>query len=84
MYLLIFLATICYDDACHLKRFAENPVRSSLSAVATEIVGKNIVCDRFHFKNHVDAWCRVNCNPNNCEDLRVDIFVYYPTQKISN
>lgn len=25
--------------------------------------------DRFHFKNHVDLWCRANCNPDHSETL---------------
>ena len=62
----LILETICYDDACHLKRFACNPVRSSMSKTAEKLAVMEIVCDRFHFKNHTDAWCKRNCNPNTC------------------
>ena len=65
------LGTICYDDACHLKRFACNPVRSSLTSTAEQLAMKEIVCDRFHFRNHIDAWCKANCNPNICKTLEV-------------
>lgn len=30
-----------------------------------------MVCDRFQFKNHIDAWCKQNCNPNTCAELQV-------------
>ena len=26
-----------------------------------------IVCDRFHFRNHIAAWCKANVNPFNCK-----------------
>ena len=67
-----YLDTICYDDACHLKRFACNPVSSSLSGTAVDIASKEIVCDRFHFKNHTDAWCKKHCNPYTCKSLKVN------------
>ena len=63
--------TICYDDACHLKKFATNPKRCNLTDVASVIAKKNIVCDRFHFKNHIDKWCVKNCNPYECDELKV-------------
>lgn len=69
--LFFYLDTICYDDACHLKRFAENPKRSELTEVAKLIASRNIVCDKFHFRNHVDKWCQKNCNPYECSDLEV-------------
>ena len=30
-----------------------------------------MACNRFHFKNHIDAWCKQNCNPNTCAELQV-------------
>ncbi|CAB4006023.1 Hypothetical predicted protein [Paramuricea clavata] len=64
------LGTICYDDACHLKRFAMNPKRCSLTPTATLISTRDIVCDRFHFRNHIDKWCKKHCNPDQCNDLK--------------
>jgi len=61
---------ICYDDTCHLKKFAHNPVRSTQTAVASRIAEMEILCDRFHFKNHIDVWCRQHCNPHTSENLQ--------------
>jgi hypothetical protein len=27
------------------------------------------VVDKFHFRNHVDKWCKTHCNPYKCRDL---------------
>ena len=27
--------------------------------------------DKFHFKNHVDKWYKVHCNPYDSEELKV-------------
>lgn len=63
-------SVICYDDACHLKRFAQNPIRCSKTDIASRICEMEILCDRFHFKNHVDGWCRTYCNPLKSETLK--------------
>ena len=60
---------IIYDDACHLKRYACNPIRSSESDTAKKIAKANIVVDRFHFPGHIDLWCQENCNPNKFDEL---------------
>ncbi|KAK3733841.1 hypothetical protein QZH41_008639, partial [Actinostola sp. cb2023] len=61
---------ICYDDACHLKKFAQNPVRSEKTSTSKKLSQIEILCDKFHFKNHVDRWCKTNCNPYNCDALK--------------
>lgn len=63
--------TICYDDACHLKKFSQNPSRSQLTTTSNRLSSMVIVCDRFHFKNHTDSWCKKNCNPYTCSKLQV-------------
>ena len=30
-----------------------------------------MVCDKFHFKNHKDMWCKRNCSPYTCASLHV-------------
>ena len=65
------LGVIRYDDACHLKRFAQNPIRCSKTDIASRICEMEILCARFHFKNHVDGWCRTYCNPLKSETLKV-------------
>ena len=32
-----------------------------------------MVVDKFHFKNHVDVWCKQNCNPYKSDKLQVTI-----------
>ena len=73
------IETICYDDACHLKKFAQNPKRCNLTDAAVMITSKSIVCDKFHFKNHVvkDKWCIKNCNPYNDDKLKVNTYWMY-------
>ena len=60
---------VCYDDGCHLHKFARNPSRSSLTATASRIANLEIVIDRMHFKGHVDSWCKQNYNPDNFMEL---------------
>ena len=37
-----------------------------------------MVVDKMHFRNHVDKWCRSNCNPYDRVDLEgVNINVNY-------
>ena len=66
-----FTDTICYDDACHLKKFTQNPKRNSLTGTAKKMSQMVMVCDKFHFKNHKDAWCKRNCSPYTCASLQV-------------
>ena len=66
------LIEICYDDACHFKKYSESSERSDLNEVTRFVasVGKHV--DKFHFPNHVDAWCHANCNPQNVrEDFQI-------------
>ena len=48
--LLSCAGVVCYDDACHLKKYAQNP------EMAKRLNNVTMVCDRFHFRNHVDSW----------------------------
>ena len=50
----MFVDFLCYDDACHLKKFATNPRRSKLTDVATTISNLSIVVDKMHFAGHTD------------------------------
>ena len=36
-----------------------------------------MVVDQFHFKNHVDSWCKQNCNPYSSDDLQVMNWISY-------
>ena len=66
-----FTDTICYDDACHLKKFTQNPKRNQLTSTAKKMSQMVMVCDKFHFKNHKDTWCKRNCSPYTCASLQV-------------
>ena len=52
------LEMICYDDACHLKRYATNCIRSTFTETNKQLSTLNYVVDRMHFRGHVDSWCK--------------------------
>uniref|UniRef100_A0A7M5UMV9 Uncharacterized protein n=1 Tax=Clytia hemisphaerica TaxID=252671 RepID=A0A7M5UMV9_9CNID len=56
---------IVYDDACHLKKYSMNRREKS-----EKLADMDYRSDRFHFKNHIDTWCRANCNPDNSDSLK--------------
>lgn len=64
-----FIGFLCYDDGCHLKKFACNKQRRDTTATSKWISSMNIVVDKLHFRGHVDKWCHEHCNPNDFEDL---------------
>lgn len=66
--------TVVYDDACHLKKYAANPIRSQLTETAKKLGTMSMSVDKFHFKNHVDKWCKVHCNPYNNIELEVKLY----------
>ena len=61
--------TICYDDGCHLKRYACNPARSEVTTTANRLASLNYVIDRMHFKGHIDPWCHKHCDPSKLKEL---------------
>ena len=73
--------TIIYDDACHLKRYGSNQVRSHLTPTAERMSHTKMDIDNFHFKNHVDKWYKVHCNPYDSEELKVMLNHYFLTSK---
>ena len=61
---------ILYDDACHFKKFSEDEKRAAKNETTdfmAKRVGKHV--DKFHFPNHVDAWCHKHCNPADVKHL---------------
>ena len=60
---------ICYDDGCHLRKFATNPKRINRTSTATRMASLEIVVDKLHFKGHVDAWCHQHCDPYKFPEL---------------
>ena len=62
---------ICYDDACHLKKYAQNSVRRNITGIAQKMAEMEMIIDRFHFKSHVDRWSKEHCNPYSSNGLKV-------------
>ena len=60
---------LCYDDGCHLRRYATNPIRRDLTKWTKKISDLEIVIDKLHFAGHVDKWCRQVCDPYKHRDL---------------
>ena len=65
---------IVYDDGYHLKKFATNPSRRSLTPTARKIAETTIVVDKMHFRGHTDEWCKRHCDPNHFSDLENVLF----------
>ena len=65
----LYQGTVCYDDGCHLKRYACNPACSCLTVTAGHLSLMNFVIDCMHFKGHTDVWCRQHCDPNELKGL---------------
>ena len=66
---------ICYDDACHLKKYATHKERKVLTATAGRIASMTIVVDKLHFRGHTNKWCQEFCNPYKFDELNELRFV---------
>ena len=64
------LKDLIYDDNCHLARYAVNSVEKKSTEV-TKFFANDVrkTIDKFHFVNHIDAWCIENCDPFKVKDL---------------
>lgn len=65
----VTLEYICYDDGCHLKKYAINPQRSQSTETANSVSQLSFVIDRMHMKGHVDSWCKKTCDPSLFPDI---------------
>ena len=61
---------LCYDDGCHLRKFTNNPVRSTLTDTTKRIAAMEIVIDKMYFMGRIDLWCRRYCNPKDFDELK--------------
>jgi len=68
--MLYCTGTICYDDACHLMKYAKNKKRATLTPTSKRLSTMAFVVDCMHFKGHTDGWCRDNCNPDKAESMK--------------
>ena len=67
---LLVIEYICYDDACHLRKFATNPVRSDLTEQTKQLASVEMVVDKMHMKGHTDPWCKEHCDPAKFQALQ--------------
>ena len=47
----LFIRFVCYDDACHLTKFAKNPSRADLTPQAKQLASVQMVVDKMHMKD---------------------------------
>ena len=60
---------ICYDDGCHLRRFARNAIRRDTTTTSKKIADIEIVVDKMHMKGHIDSWCLEHCDSRKITEL---------------
>ena len=47
-----------------------NPVQKKVTAVSKRLGNIDMVVVKLQFRNHVDLWCKGNCNPHGQNELR--------------
>ena len=62
---------ICYDDACHLKKYAQGSGCRNVTLTTQKMAKMEMIIDRFYFKNPVDLCCKDHCNTYNTDGLKV-------------
>ena len=67
--LMLHIEFICYDDGCHLRKYARNEIRKDLTPTAQQLAKVEIVVDKMHLTGHTDKWCLANCNPHHFTKL---------------
>jgi hypothetical protein len=68
--LLLPTEFICYDDGCHLRKYARNDSRRAVTQVTKRLADIEIVVDKLHMKGHTDKWCQRNCDPTLFNELK--------------
>ena len=64
-----FQEFICYDDGCHLRKFAQQSARKNVTIIAQKLSETEIVIDKLHMAGHMDKWCKENCDPHHFQAL---------------
>ena len=62
-FIIVSIEFICYDDGCHLRKFAQHSSRKDVTPTAQRLCNVNIVVDKLHMEGHTDKWCMANCDP---------------------
>ena len=52
---------VTYDDACRLAKYVQNVDRKN--EFKSNLPSLDLRVDKFHFKNHIDSWCKTHCDP---------------------
>jgi len=65
----IYPEFVCYDDGCHLRKYAKHPSRSLLTPQSTKLANTEIVIDKMHMAGHTDVWCHQHCDPKSFKEL---------------
>ena len=60
---------IIYDDACHLRKYSRNPVRTTLTKETEQLASTEMVVDKMHMRGHTDKWCSDNCDASKFKSL---------------
>lgn len=79
---LPFLSTeyVCYDDGCHLRKYAQHSTRRNVTPTAQRLSNIEIVIDKLHMEGHTDKWCKDNCDPHLFRALdNVSTWMYFWT-----
>ena len=53
-HVLLFIESICYDDGCHLRKYARHSTGCHLTPTAKKLAEVEIVIDKMHY----DWTCR--------------------------
>ena len=64
-----YLEFICYDDGCHLRRYARLTSRKDLTATTKHLAQVEILVDKLHMRGHTDPWCKANCDASAFPEL---------------
>ena len=60
---------ICYDDGCHLHKYAQNAIHRDQTPTMQLLSKMEIVVDKMHMAGHVDKRCKDTCDPRTFAEL---------------
>ena len=66
---------ICYDDACHLRKYSQNGVRADVNEHTKLLASVEMVVDKMHMQGHTDECCRNTCNAANFDALNKVFYI---------
>ena len=69
----LHLEFLCYDDGCHLRKFAQHSSRKDVTPTSQKRSTIEVVIDKLHMEGHTDKWCMVTCNPSSFQVTRQSV-----------